>query len=116
MVEVRQEGDRVVFEVLGMHKIWALKSRIEMPRSAIRGARRDPAVVEGWMGWRGPGTYVPGWLAAGTFHREGRRIFRDVSEPDRAIVVDLDDQPYSRLVIEVADPDAAIALLDPGRR
>ncbi len=114
MVEVRREGDRVVFEVIGLHKLWALKSRLEIPCTAIRSARRDPAVVRGWMGWRGAGTYVPGLIAAGTFHLEGRRIFRDVSDPERAIVVELDDQDYSELVIEVADPAAAIALLNSG--
>jgi len=111
MVEVTRDGPTIVFNVQGMHKVWALKSRLEIPAAHIRGARCDPAVVQGWKGWRAPGTSIPGILTAGTFYLEGRRIFWDVANPANAVVVDLDDETFNQLVIEVQDPDQAVALL-----
>lgn len=111
MVHVTRDGDRVLFEVKGLHKLWALKSRLEIPRRNIRGARRDAAAVRGWKGWRAPGTHVPELITAGTFYVEGKRIFWDVSDPDKAVVVTLDDEHYNELIIEVEDPDAVIDLL-----
>lgn len=111
MIEVTREGETIVFEVKGLHKLWALKSRLEIPLVNIHGATRDPGAARGWKGWKAPGTYVPGLITAGTFHLEGRRIFWDVCNADNVVVVDLDDENYSQLVIEVADPDATVALL-----
>lgn len=110
MVEVALNGDKLVFNVNGSHKLWALKSRLEIPRANIRGARRDPTVVRGWKGWRLPGTHVPGLITAGTFYLDGKRIFWDVSNPENAVVIDLSDDDYNELVVEVADPDAVVRL------
>lgn len=111
MVDVRLEGDKVVFDVQGWHKLWALKGRLEIRRSNIRGARRDRAVGRGWKGWRIPGTHVPGVITAGTFYRGGKRVFWDVSKTENAVVVDVDDGRYKQLIIEVRDPDAVVRLL-----
>jgi hypothetical protein len=110
MVEVIQEGDDLVFNVIGLHKLWALTSRLQIPREHIRGARIDPAAVLEWKAWRVPGTDLP-LLTAGTFHLDGKRIFWDVRNPDNAVVIDLDDENYEQLIIEVEDPDAVVALL-----
>jgi hypothetical protein len=115
MVEVRLDAEKVIFEVKGPHKLWALKSRLEIPRENIRGARRDPTVVQGSKGWRLPGTHVPGLITARTFHLEGKRIFWDVSNPENAVVVELRGEDYDELVIEVDDPDAVVRLLTAGR-
>ncbi|TAN03356.1 MAG: hypothetical protein EPN36_13085 [Rhodanobacteraceae bacterium] len=112
MVKVTREGGSFIFEVEGVDKLWALKSRLEIPASDIRAARRDPAVMEGWKGLRLPGTEIPGLLTAGTFLHDGRRVFWDVHHPARAVVVDLQHEHYDELVIEVEDPDAVITLLN----
>jgi len=111
MIQVERQGDKVVFEVLGLHKLWALKSRLEIPAAHVRSARRDPDAVRGWKGWRAPGTYVPGLIAAGTFYLKGQRLFWDVRNADNVVVVDLADEEYQQLVIEVEDPDAVVRLL-----
>jgi hypothetical protein len=112
MVNVRIEGDTVVFDVLGLHQLWAFKGRLDIPRAHVRGAHRDPDAVRGWKGWRAPGTHVPGLLTAGTFHLDGDRIFWDVRDASKTVVVDLDPHDYRQLVIEVEDPDAVVAMLN----
>jgi hypothetical protein len=63
-------------------------------------------------GIRAPGTHVPGVHTAGTFHIHGERIFWDVRDASKAIVIELDDEPDSRLVVQVADPRATVALIE----
>ena len=112
MVDVRIEPDTVVFDVQGLHQLWAFKGRLDIPRDQVRSARRDPSAVKGWKGWRAPGTSLPGLITAGTFHLDGDRIFWDVSDPENAVVVDLSDHNYRQLVIEVEDPDAVVSMLN----
>ena len=117
MVDLSIKNGSAVFEVLGLHKLWALKGRITVPLSHVRAVRADPTVKLGWWkGWRLPGTHVPGLIVAGTYYQGGRRIFWDVVRPTSAIVVDLTDEPYDQLVVEVADPGAAVHRLEAARR
>ena len=112
MVDVIIENDKVVFNVKGIHKVLALKSRIEVPREHIASARIDSTVFSIYKGIRAPGTYIPGLITAGTFRKDGKRIFWDVFRKSNAIVVDLVEEKYSQLVIEVAEPAVVINMLN----
>ncbi len=112
MVRVSKHGDRVRFEVEGWDKLWALKSHLEIPSAHIRSARIDPEPARGW--WHGlklPGTSIPGLLTAGTFYQSDGAVFYDVHDPERTVVLELDHEDYRRLVIEVEDPPAVVAML-----
>ena len=69
------------------------------------------------LGWRLPGTHIPGSLKAGTFYLfnspDDKPTFFDVQHASNVVVLDLADEHYNRLVIEVADPDAVAALFSP---
>ena len=107
MTNVSIEDDKLVIEVQGWDKLWSLKSRLEIPLDHVRGVRS--AAEERAGGIRAPGTYIPGVITAGTFHQHGAKVFWDVHNPAKAIAVDLQDERYSALVVEVADPDLAIS-------
>lgn len=110
MVAVTIENGVATFEVEGADKLWALRSRLEIPVAHIRGAHVDPDIAHGWWhGLRAPGTSVPGIITAGTFYQQGKRIFWDVHHAENVIVVELADERYDELVIEVADPAATVA-------
>ena len=111
MVEIALDDGRLILEVQGWDRLWALKSRLEIPIEHLGGVSADPDATRGWKGFRAPGTYVPGVITAGTFHLDGERIFWDVHDPARVIVIDLVDERYRRLVVEVADPDGAVRLI-----
>ena len=105
MVEVTVAGGAAVFEIEGLDKLWSLQSRLEIPLAHIKGVRLDPAIARGWRhGLRAPGTQVPGVITAGTFYQHGKRVFWDVHDPDRTIVVELVDERYDELVVEVESP------------
>ncbi len=109
MVEIKREGDKLVFEVQGLDKLWALKSRLEIPCSNLREVRADPTVARGWWkGIRAPGTHIPGVIIAGTFYHDGKRNFWDVKDPEKTIVIELADERYNELIIEVQNPAAEV--------
>lgn len=112
MVNVTVESDRVVFDVLGTHQLWALRSRLEIPLTHIAGVERDPEQVgRWWHGWKLLGTDVPGLFAAGTFHYHGELVFWDVRDPERTIVVSLIHERYKKLIVEVEDPETTVDTL-----
>lgn len=113
MVEITVAGGVATFEVQGWDKLWSLKSRLEIPLAHVRGVRADPEIARGWWhGIRAPGTNLPGVLTAGTFYQHGKRVFWDVHDPECTIVIELVDERFDELIIEVANPAAAVSLLE----
>jgi hypothetical protein len=112
MAQVHVDGDNLIVEIEGLDKLWALKSRLEIPLSNVRGATIDPGAIREPKGIRAPGAYLPGVITAGTFHIDGERVFWDVHDPARAVVIELADERYARLIIQVADPRATVALIE----
>ena len=112
MVEITIAGDKAVFEVKGSHKLWSLRSRLEVPLEHIKGVHADPKPAMGWFdGLKISGTGIPHIFRAGVFYQEGNFVFWDVAHPEKTIVVDLEDENFAKLVVEVADPSAAVGLL-----
>lgn len=112
MTRVRIDGEALVVEIEGLDKLWALKSRLTINLGNVRGATADPGVIKEPKGIRVPGTHVPGVITAGTFRIDGERIFWDVRDPDKAVVIELNDERYARLIVQVADPSATVALIE----
>jgi hypothetical protein len=112
MVELSIGDGRLRIEILGWHKVFAFKSRFLIPLDHVRDVRRDPEdAMQWWKGWRVCGTAVPGVISAGWYYKDGRHVFWDVTSPQNAIAIDLINEGYSQLIVEVADPDAAISLI-----
>ena len=105
MVRVEAHGDHLQIEVLGWrHKFLAFKGRLTIPLTHIKSVRIDATVLRNWWkGWRCPGTELPG-LVAGSFYLKGHWHFWDVSRCDSPLVIELVDDPYDRLILEVEDP------------
>ena len=112
MTEVELTRNALVVHVQGMDQLWALKSRLEIPLAHVVGAEVDPEIAREWhKGIRAGGTHVPGVITAGTFYQDGERVFWDVHDPDKTLVIHLKDERYARLVIEVENPHAtAVAI------
>jgi hypothetical protein len=105
MVRITIDDAKLAVELQGWDQLWALRSRVEVPLAKIQGVRADPNVARGcWKGIRVPGTHVPGAIIAGTFYQDNRRIFWAVKHPTKAIVIDVVEGSYDRLVVEVEDP------------
>ncbi len=112
MVEISVADGKLQMHVRGMDALWALKSSLEIPLQHIAGIRVDTEVAHGWYhGLRLPGTNIPGVLTAGTFYRDGKRVFWDVHNPDNTIVIEVKDERYNELIVEVEDPSSTVELV-----
>ena len=112
MVDLSLTDGKLVIRVEGADKFWALKSSLTIPAEHIAGVRADPEAARGWYhGIKLPGTNLPGVLTAGTFIQHGERLFWDVHNPENTVVISLHDERYKALVVEVADPEAAVRLI-----
>jgi len=112
MARVTIVEDELRVELEGMHKIWALKNSISVPMAHVVGATADSRIAKESKGIRSPGTHIPGLLAAGTWHKDGEKVFWDVRDASKTVVIELRDESYVRLVLEVADPTSTVALIN----
>ena len=115
MVEISISGDHLHLEVKGLDKLWAFKSQLDIPLNHIRDVRLDASAVSGW--WHGiklPGTNIPGVLTAGTFYQHGQRVFWDVHDPNKSIIIELHDDRFDELIVEVNDPAFAVEQIKAG--
>jgi hypothetical protein len=116
MVDVTISGDRAIFNVEGSHKLWAIKSRIEIPLTHISGVEvNHDQVSRWWHGFKLLGTDAPGLFAAGTFYYHGELVFWDVFDTAKTVIVSLEHERYKKLIIEVADPAAIAQMLNAAR-
>lgn len=112
MVDLAIAEGKLTLHVRGADKLWAFKSSLEIPLAHIAGVKADPEMARGWWhGIRLPGTNLPGVVTAGTFYQDGKRVFWDVHDPEKTIVIDLHDERYNQLIVEVADPQEAVKLI-----
>lgn len=108
MAEVELTEDTLIVHVRGLDRIFALKSRLEVPLSHVQGAQVDPELghPEWWKSLRFTATQIPWVVTAGTFYEEGEQVFWDVHDPEKVVVIQLKDERYARLIIGVDDPPA----------
>lgn len=103
MVRASIEHNTLRLELCGLSKLWALQKQLEIPLGHVRAVGPGEALARAW--WSGQGG--PG-LLGGTLHQDGKRIFWDVRDPGRAVVIDVEDERYEQLIVEVADPAMAV--------
>jgi hypothetical protein len=112
MIKPTITGDALILEVLGSDKLWSFKSCLTIPLKHILDARVDTEIANTWChGLKAPGTSIPHVITAGTFYRDGARMFWDIHHPDRAVIISLSHDAYSELVIEVNAPDDFVSQL-----
>ena len=113
MAEVELTEDALTIHVRGLDRVFALRSRLEIPLSHVLGAEADPEVPHPawWKSLRLTATQIPWIVTAGTFYQEGERVFWDVHDPEKVVVIRLRDERYTRLVIGVEDPPATAAAI-----
>ena len=112
MATIHIADDDLIVQVHGLDRLWTLKRRLRIPLAHVRGATADPGIVLEPKGRRGPGAHVAGVVVAGTFRHDGERVFWDVHHTNKAIVIELQDDAYRRLIIEVDEPRVAVALIE----
>ena len=114
MVRIDIAGAALEIQVQGVHKLWALKSSLQVPLSDVREVRHDPERARRLLpGLRMPGTHVPYVYTAGTYYQaDFRPDFWTVRDPDRAIVIQCrEGAAYDEIIVEVEDPAATVTMI-----
>jgi hypothetical protein len=112
MVNVTVVASRAIFTVEGMHKLWSMRSQIEIPLTHVTDVEvNHDQVGKWWHGFKLMGTDAPGLFAAGTFYYHGELVFWDVYDTTKTIIVSLEHERYKKLIVEVADPQGTAAML-----
>jgi len=103
--QISISGDALIVDIRGADRLWALKTRLEIPLGHVTGVGSAETEARKWLhGVRLVGTEVPGVVTAGRFYSNGKWEFWDVHHPAKAIGIDLRGERYSRLVVEADDP------------
>ncbi|HUZ58631.1 MAG TPA: hypothetical protein VMU83_07605 [Hanamia sp.] len=111
MVTIKRTNDNFIFTIQGIHKLWALKSELTIPAEHIITAYPNAENLHVKLGFRLPGTSIPGLIEAGSFIGRNGIIFCDITNDSKNIVIELQHEHYTKLIIDVEDPGSAIALL-----
>lgn len=112
MVSITQKDNEFHFNIEGLHKLWTLKSELTIPIENVVRAYKDLSELDSWKGWKLPGTHIPGIITAGTFYKEGDKIFWDVTDKDHTIIIELEDENYHKLIIDVEHPQETIDMIN----
>jgi hypothetical protein len=104
--------DELVVEIEAINQIWALRCLLEIPLAHVVGAAIDPTISEARQSNPANDAERLHVLDAATFVQKEDRIEWGVADPRCAIVITLTDSDYPRLVVQVDDPEAAVAKIN----
>jgi predicted dinucleotide-binding enzyme len=111
MASLLIDDREVTVSMSAAEKIEALHGNVTVPRAAVVRARVVPDGLEEVHGLKMPGTALPGIVMVGTW-QNGEMITFAVCHGHRsAVVLDLADQVYDRIVVTVENPDDAVTRL-----
>ncbi len=113
-IRVQLSGDLIVVKLWGLGRLFALKGRLDVPKSHVTSIdvmprKAVPPTPGTWL--RAPGTHLPGLIRYGSYGREPNREFWAVYRQREVIVIGITDWAYSRLILATRDPHADASLL-----
>jgi len=111
MANLLIDDDTVTVALSSVEKFEALHGNVTVPRSAIVSVRAVPDGMDELHGLRTPGTGVPGVIMVGTWRDHETFTFAVCHGRRPALVIDLADQVYDRLVITIDNPEQIAASL-----
>jgi hypothetical protein len=113
MASIELTPHDLVVRIRGWDKVLAMRASLSVPLAHVADVREhaaeadfDDAVVDSS---RGAGTFLRGRVAAGSLLLADGRAFYDVHDPRKAIVIDLESEPFRHIVVQVDDEDPGSA-------
>jgi hypothetical protein len=108
MNKIVVSGNTVRIEITGWDKVWSFKGSLTIPRECIRSVRRyDSSLKPPWC--RCPGTAIPRVIIAGTYYGRGRKEFWNTHFREGALVFELKDAEYTRIVVDADNPERVLS-------
>jgi len=112
MSRLRIENRQLVITMQGSRKFFALKSEVTIDLDSISG-------VSVGLSWKDLpktfdkilGTNSNMFYYGGKFKQDGDKVFYDLKKSEDAVVIELKDEEFKRLIIGVDNPDEAVKLI-----
>jgi hypothetical protein len=111
MAQLLVDAEAITVALSPAEKVEAAHGNVTVPRSAMVGARVVQDGMAELQGIRAPGTSLPGLVMVGTWRGAGRTTFAVCHGKQPAVLVELKDARFDRLVVTVDDPEATLAAL-----
>jgi hypothetical protein len=107
MVQIALAPEALKLKLTATEKLAALHGDLTLPWSQVRGGQ---VLDRNWwrtLGFRVPGTALPGLIIAGTYIWRGDKAFVYWRKGQQVIQINLDGNKYTRIVLGVADAELA---------
>ena len=112
MARMEYTSTTLVVHLTGWDAVWGLKRRLVVPLAHVRTARADPHAAHDWWKARGLNHADPqAGPIIGTFREKNQRVFWDVHDPGNVVIIELEQEPYASLVLQVDDPAGTVATI-----
>lgn len=102
--------DRLLVRPVGLVRLWALSKGVNVPVTSVVDVgvsqRKDLH-----KGFKVPGTNLPGIMTAGTFRAHGEKALWMTGPAKEVLVIELHDETYRHLIVQVEDPHSAVEAL-----
>src|SRR5215467_7589979 len=115
MTEIELTPEMLIVHIKVIDRVFAFKSRLEIPLAHVTAAEVAPIHEQGWESWnvlRAPGTAFPGLIRAGSFLQQGEWVFWDVHNPKQALTIHLSDAQFAKLVVEVENTETVAGAIN----
>jgi hypothetical protein len=111
MATVSVRDGTLRLKMKGVDRVLALRSRIDVPLDHVTGAAiyRDVGAKHPWLGvGTSPGGDYSAARVIGGMWQQADWVFWDVHDPDEAVAIELADEHYGRLVVQVDNPQRVV--------
>lgn len=103
MAKVEIKNNKLYVELSLFEKIRAVTNSFELEFAQIRGVTDDPNYIKSGLGFRAPGTGLPGVVAEGTFYKNGVKKLSLWRRGQETVVLELQNSKWDRLILGCAD-------------
>jgi hypothetical protein len=109
MTSIAFNDQELIITIIGLDKLLAFKGEVKIKLAHIESVALNH---EGLMAFKnatsGIGTIFANRIQAGTFKEGGNKSFWDVHDIKKTILLTLSDDKYSKIIIEVENPEETV--------
>jgi hypothetical protein len=108
MTTIDVSNDHLTITLTGWDRVWTLRKQLSFPLSHVKSVEIQPRPRRSWKSVRFPGTYWPDTIQAGTFWSWDKHewSFWNIRKADQVVIIELENERFRQVVLEVGDPDA----------
>ncbi len=111
MVEIIFDGGKLILQRRGLGK--GTTEQISFPLENVAGATANPFLAQNWVRkQKFLAAYIPRAAKPGTQFEDDDCIFWEIENPNKTIVIYLENEFYNKIVVEVKEPHRAVCLIE----